>query len=38
MVHKVIAATAKILVDFEKQMRGLRKVNAFLSDYIADDG
>ncbi len=38
VVHKVVVASAQILVDFEKQMRGLRKVNVFLSEYIADDG
>jgi len=38
VVHKVIVASAQILVDFEKQMRGLRKVNVFLSDYTADNG
>ena len=38
MVHKVIVASAQILVDFEKQMRGLWKVNMFLSDHIVDGG
>ena len=38
VVHKVIVASAQILVDFEKQMRGLWKLNVFLSDHIVDDG
>ena len=38
MVHKVIVASAQILVDFEKQMRGPRKVNVFLGDHIVDGG
>jgi hypothetical protein len=39
MVHKVIVASAgtHILVDFEKQMRGLWEVDVFLSDHIEND-
>ena len=38
MVHKVIVAGAQILADFEKQMRGLWKVDVVLGDHIEDDG
>lgn len=38
MIREVIAATTRIPVNFEKQVRGLQKVNVFLGDHIADDG
>ncbi len=38
MIREVIVARARILVNFKEQVRGLRKVNVFLGDHIADDG
>ncbi len=38
MVHKVIVASADLLVNFEEQVRGFWKVDVFFGDRIADDG
>jgi hypothetical protein len=37
MIHEVIVASAQVLVDFKKQMRGLWKVYVFFSDHIVND-
>ena len=38
VVHKVIIASVRTLLNLEKQMRGPRKANASLGNRIANDG